>query len=210
MNGIQLSSLVQPGSILLHSEQPSIHLDTTGSQHDAVIVPPSLPSHVPPVLATIPPAQPPAVGETITAKVVHICSPNHFYIQRIDASLLHQLNQLKTVKAKKLKNIEPGAACLARFHGDKGYHRVTVLSVRSNKVKVCYVDFGNCMELCEDEVYPLPHELATQPALAIPCSLVGGAREFPHNMLPLFSELVVDKTLSVTVKVNLVVCSHTC
>jgi hypothetical protein len=147
----------------------------------------------------IPPAEPLAVGETITAKVVHISSPTHFWVQRLDIGILSQLNRLKTVKVKTFSNIQSGAACLARFRDDEGYHRVVVMSVNSRMVKVRYVDYGNSAEVGLDQIYPLTPELGSQPALAVPCSLT---REIPQHMLPEFSELVIDKTLSVTVKVN--------
>ena len=143
----------------------------------------------------------PAVGEIITGKVVHISSPTHFCVQRLDTGcdLLSQLNTLKAVKVNKPHKVQPGAACLARFHDDEGYHRVIVMSVNSSKVKVCYVDYGNSAELPLDQIYPLTPELKSQPALAVLCSLT---REIPQHMLSVFSELVVDKTLSVTVKVK--------
>lgn len=161
------------------------------------MISPSLAPTIPPT--AIPPAQPPAVGETITAKVVHISSPTHFYVQRLNTNLLSELNRIRTIKVKTFKNIKPGAACLARFQDDEDYHRVVVLSVKSNMVEVCYVDYGNSAEVSLDQLYPLTPELTRQPSLALPCSL---AREIPQNMLPVFSELVVDKMLSVTVKVN--------
>ena len=159
-------------------------------------IPPSLSPTIPPT--AIPPAQPPVVGETITAKVVHISSPTHFYVQRLNTDLLSQLSRLQTVKVRTFNNIQPGTACLTRFHDYEGYHRVIVTSVNLSMVKVCYVDYGNSAEIALDQIYPLTPELRRQPALAVPCSLT---REIPQHMLPMFSELVVDKTLSVTVKV---------
>ena len=151
----------------------------------------------------IPEAQLPAVGETITAKVVHVKSMSHFYIQRPNLQLQSELSKLKSVKTKRRNKLKVGAACLAHFHGDQGYHRVSVVSMSPrNEVKVYYVDFGNSLDLSADEVFPLPMELAKIPALAFPCSLVGGSKEYPENLLPFFSELVVDKPLSVTVKVS--------
>ena len=167
-------------------------------------IPPSLAPTIPPT--AIPPAQPPAVGETITAQVVHISSPTHFYVQRLNVDLLSELSRLQTVKVRTFNNIQPGAACLARFHDDKGYHRVIVTSVNSNMVKVWYVDYGNSAEISLDQIYPLSAELRRQPALAVPCSLT---REIPQHMLPMFSELVIDKTLSVTVKVSAYTHTHT-
>lgn len=191
----QLSSLVQPDSALLHSKLPlSRSLDAVGDK--SLMIPPSL---APTIFPTaIPPPQPPAVGETITAKVVHISSSTHFYVQQLNTNLLSELNKIKTVRVKTFKNIKPGAACLARFHDDECYHRIVVLSVKSNMVEVFYVDYGNSAEISLDQIYPLTPELTRQPALALPCSLV---REIPLYMLPVFSELVVDKTLQVTIKV---------
>ena len=193
VNVIQVSSLIQPNSMTPPSRlQSSRNLDMMGS-----IPPPLLPPTVPPTAS--PPVQPPAVGQTMTAKVVHISSPSHFYVQQLNTDLLSQLSRLKTVKVKTFNNIQPGAACLARFNGDEGYHRVVVISVISRKVKVFYVDYGNFSEVPLDEIYPLTPELRREPALAVPCSLT---REIPQHMLPMFSEMVVDKTLSVTIKVK--------
>lgn len=198
-NGIKLPSIMQQDSFLHPKLTLSHHLDTMGGTSPSSSLAPTMPP------TAIPPAQPPAVGETTSAKVVHICA-QHFYIQQLNMDVLSQLNRLKTVKVKAFNNIQPGAACLARFHDDEGYHRVVVMSVNSGMVKVWYVDYGNSAELAMDQVYPLTPELRRQPALAVPCSLT---REIPQHMLPMFSELVVDKILSVTVKVNTLSLTHT-
>ena len=151
--------------------------------------------------STILPPELPCVGDTLRAKVVHVQSLAHFFIQRTDQTILVELGRLKSIKARKTADgIKPGTAGLARFPGDEGYHRVTVLSSSPQGVKVYYVDFGNCLELPAGEVVPLPREMIDTPALGIPCSLVGGAKDC-SQMLPIFSELVVDKVLSITVKV---------
>lgn len=208
-NGIQLSPLMQPDSTPLPSKLPlSRQLDMTGEVSPSSLAPTTPPTAIPPaaILPTaIPRAWLPAVGETITGKVVHISSPTHFCVQRLDTGVLSQLNTLKAVKVKKSHKVQPGASCLARFHDDEGYHRVIVMSVNSSKVKVCYVDYGNSAELPLDQIYPLTPELKSQPALAVLCSLT---REIPQHMLPVFSELVVDKTLSVTIKVKQFFLTH--
>ena len=190
------------------------------SRSTGLVPPPSSPSsqHLPSSQPTgtitlselsgpLPPPQPPAVGETVTAKVVHVVSLTHFYIQRPHPWLLLRLSQIKEVKLRNGHDVEPGAACLARFHGDEAYHRVIVLSVSGCEVKVCYVDFGNCLVLHLDDLFPLPSEFCDVPALAIPCALVGGDLLMPMGgasatMLQMFSELIVDRNLSVTIKVG--------
>ena len=136
--------------------------------------------------------------------MVHVVSLTHFYVQRYNQQLLTQLEQLKAVNSKKVSKVAPGTAYLASFHGDEAYHRVVVLDeLACDKVKVHYMDFGNCLDLSIDELHPLPAELSHTPPLAIPCSLVGEVREYTEDILQRFSELVVDKLLSITVKVRL-------
>ena len=128
-------------------------------------------------------------------------SLGQFFIQRPHPWLLSRLQCIKSVKSSKLK-VNPGSSYLACFHGDGAYHRVTAVSVSNNEVKVHYVDYGNCLDVPLDDVVPIPPELVDVPALAIPCSLVGGASE-NADVLQQFSALVAEQALKVTVKVSL-------
>ena len=74
---------------------------------------------------------------------------------------------------------------------------------------VQYVDYGNVATISAQDTAPLPLECARLPAQAIPCRLadvggasgwdpaVGGASPAVH----LFSSLVMDQVVTVTVKV---------
>ena len=139
----------------------------------------------------------------MTAKVVHIVSLGHFFIQRSAPWLLSQLSQISSIKSSELK-VKPGSSYLACFHGDRAYHRVTAISISNDEVKVHYVDYGNCLDLPLAEVFPIPPELVDLPALAIPCSLVGGVSDDADTafLLQQFSALVAEQVLSVSVKVS--------
>ena len=182
------------------SDVSSISSNTTTPTpppHSHTAIPPQSHTHTPPQSRTstphtIPPPLVPKEGHTVPCTVTHVTDPGNFSVcvhNEQNKKLLRELRSL-IVEEKISPSYSPGDVCLARFHGDKGWHRALVIDVSRKKFKVCYVDYGDTKYVNADNVASMPPSLRQCPALAIKCSLVGIQRAESAEATHFFYHLV--------------------
>ena len=95
-------------------------------------------------------------------------------------------NKMTTLMARFINNSEPklGEVYCTRYHIDDRFYRVKVVDMCSKKLKMLYIDFGNCEWLTVDNLLPLPLKFAAVPPLAACFSLHGIRPAFGNQWLP--------------------------
>ncbi|XP_067100599.1 tudor domain-containing protein 1 isoform X3 [Osmerus mordax] len=121
------------------------------------------------------------LGDSFTAVVTHLQSPDDIICQKLENASVIQELQLKLRErccqappASANFRPAPGTVCCALFSEDNQWYRATVLAYSSEeRVCVGYIDFGNSEEVDLGRLLPLGPELLVLPMQAIPCALAG-------------------------------------
>ncbi|CAD7078047.1 unnamed protein product [Hermetia illucens] len=126
--------------------------------------------------------------------ISHVSSPTDFYVH-----LLSEKDKLDQVLealncgelGEPIPKPEIGMICSALFSDDGAFYRAEVLSIDEKEgSKVIFIDYGNTTT--SKELYALPKNLNTIPALAYQCTLD------PHGPLDLESKSTVGRFQQVT------------
>ncbi|XP_076466863.1 uncharacterized protein LOC143298070 [Babylonia areolata] len=109
-----------------------------------------------------------------TVLVSHIDSPQRLWVQMTDqvttlVPFIADIFSKFTGNERPVQKAEVGQLGVCEFMGELA--RVKVVSVTGSKVKVFYVDYGNSEEVQVSKLLPVPSELASLPALSMPCTL---------------------------------------
>ena len=151
-----------------------------------------------PLVLQIPPPRLPELDESeIVVSVSHVETPNHFWCHRVNDIARRDYNHITTltgVRGTKLERFVPnnsyrrppihvqiGNLVMGPFEGE--YYRAKVLSISQfdynnptlQKVRLCFIDFGNAGEAFVSELRKLPPALMQFPPLAFECRLIGVA-----------------------------------
>ncbi|KAM6951176.1 tudor domain-containing protein 1 [Aplochiton taeniatus] len=120
------------------------------------------------------------LGDSFTAVVTHLHSPDDIICQKLEnACVIQELQlQLRSLcsQAPPSENFRPapGTVCCSLFSEDSQWYRAKVLAYPSeDSVCVGYIDFGNSEEVNLCSLRPLSPELVALPMQAIPCALAG-------------------------------------
>ncbi|KAF7655254.1 hypothetical protein LDENG_00058860 [Lucifuga dentata] len=121
-----------------------------------------------------------AVGDSFSALVTHLQSPDEIVVQKLQNAGMIQELQLKLrehcgqMPGTKRFRPAPGTACCAQFLEDNQWYRAKVLAYSSEqRVCVGYLDFGNSEEVELSRLRPINTSLLALPMQAIPCALAG-------------------------------------
>ncbi|XP_055915745.1 maternal protein tudor [Eupeodes corollae] len=136
--------------------------------------------------------------------VIHVTSPNDFYIQftddgpqveKITESLMDAHN------FEPLEDIHVGAICIAQFPDDEAYYRAKILSIHDKDCEVIYLDFGNTA--VTDQLRKIPDEMRNIEPAGKHCALEkpAGVDFWSDEVSYRFSELI-DSRFSETFQVE--------
>ena len=134
-----------------------------------------------------PPRLPKVREEEISILICHAEEPNHFWVQRYDKLGNIDINQIRTIIESNLDkgvrfhiNINQLVLAPYTYTDDGGepvteYYRAKIIKYQhdADKVKVYFIDYGNCAEVWKIDLCKLPHELLEFPPLAIESYLSG-------------------------------------
>ncbi len=147
----------------------------------------------------------PPVGYKGLVIVKHVQDPLHFHVVLKDKlPIFKQMETHLPVTSPSPFVPKAGQYCHALF--DYKYHRGRVQSIsqEGTTCKVYYLDYGNTEDVPIGNLLPLPPDLCTEGALAIPCQIEGAGLGTPYdyhkNME--FYQLVFEKELMAVVKVT--------
>ncbi|XP_030631037.1 tudor domain-containing protein 1 [Chanos chanos] len=150
------------------------------------------------------------VGDTFFAVVTHLQSPSEMMCQKLDNAGVIQELQMKLrehcAQTPPCQDFRPapGTICCSLFSEDKQWYRAKVLAYSSEtRVRVGYVDFGNCEEVQLDCLRPISVELLALPTQAIPCALAGikpSADRWSEEPVLMLRHLVCNRFLRVEIR----------
>ncbi|XP_070540049.1 tudor domain-containing protein 1-like isoform X2 [Ptychodera flava] len=119
-------------------------------------------------------------NESIPVCVTHVVHPNEFYVQQANedtaralADLMTSINKHYLKASQTISQVQIGQLCCAKFSQDQAWYRAVVLDYAESKVKVQFVDFGNCEEVGLEDIQLLDKKFTSTPILAIRCTLSG-------------------------------------
>ena len=145
-----------------------------------------------PYLFQIPPPRLPEMNESIIKmSVIHIEDPNKFWCHRVDDKSQQNYKQINQINNSPLQcvsqsvPIQKGQLVMAPY--DMGglsphYYRAKVLSIHraapgaptsSTQILVCFIDFGNAIQVPRGDLKIMPEALMSFATLAIECRLNG-------------------------------------
>jgi len=113
-------------------------------------------------------------NETFRAVVIEMTDPHEFFLQNVDDSKLHEIEekiQLEYNKVQKLMApIMDKTLCLAPFDG--GLFRAQIVRKKKDDYfHVQFIDYGNSETVHANELYKVPPSVAYYKPQAIKCSL---------------------------------------
>ncbi|XP_076007844.1 tudor domain-containing protein 1 [Genypterus blacodes] len=121
-----------------------------------------------------------AVGDSFSAVVTHLQSPDEMFVQKWENAGATQELQLRLrehcreIPASKTFRPAPGTTCCAQFSEDNQWYRAKVLLYPSEeRVCVVYFDFGNSEDVPTGGLRPISAALLAVPMQAVPCALAG-------------------------------------
>ena len=132
------------------------------------------------------------------ALVVHIESVHEFYVQNTEEYnikklmlLMESINEYCQTAPSLASAPQVGLLCLAKFT-DGEFFRAEVKEVLDGKCFVLFVDFGNFHTVHFIDMKPIKKELASLPAQAIKCSLIGVPELLPATATDAFQNYVCN------------------
>ena len=144
-----------------------------------------------------------AADEIISCGAVlsHFVSIEEFWIQsepKMVEEIMTDVNaRIQTAKLHSpLHLISPGESCLAFHSESERWYRAVIRLVEADDIVVDYVDYGNWAAVKEEQIVPLPVEVAVYPAMASKCSLAGVESAGSISAFP-FLQVVYSKRLVV-------------
>ena len=97
--------------------------------------------------------------------------------------------------------------CAARFHEDFYWYRARIIDVfhpkgnpsEIEKVKVFYLDYGNCSDVTLDNIMPMASSLANQKLMAVNCHFVhyDPVNGWPAEATKAMKERINDENIKV-------------
>uniref|UniRef100_A0A3P8V9W6 Tudor domain containing 1 n=1 Tax=Cynoglossus semilaevis TaxID=244447 RepID=A0A3P8V9W6_CYNSE len=121
-----------------------------------------------------------AVGDSFSAVITHLQSPDEIIVQKVEQAGVIQELQLNLrdhcwqLPVPLNFRPAPGTVCCAQFSEDNQWYRAKVLSYPSEEhVCVDYLDFGNSEMAKLEHLRPISAPLLAVPIQAIPCGLAG-------------------------------------
>ncbi|SPP73490.1 maternal protein tudor [Drosophila guanche] len=102
--------------------------------------------------------------------------PHLFWVQLKTAAkeLDAMMEQIERMRLQPLPQApEVGSACVARFSQDGNFYRALVSSIKDQRFRVVYVDYGNSEVLPSKDVYQIPAELLQIKPFAFRFALAG-------------------------------------
>lgn len=147
----------------------------------------------------------PLTGQEYT--VVQVTNPGQFFIQSLTypSQVVPLLARIPPHQPSR-QSWTTGDHCLTTFNGEKWY-RGKILKPVDGNFEVSYIDFGNSAVIPASELAIMPPALAEFPAQAVEVALAGVRPVEDGDIWNLdsslyFSNLVLDKRVTVTVKVR--------
>ncbi|XP_054287838.1 tudor domain-containing 6-like [Macrosteles quadrilineatus] len=140
-----------------------------------------------------------------TVFLIHVNSPNDFFLHTAEATQLLKVIDERLVAAKEfplLRNdsISKGKIVAAQFDEDDLWYRAKIIDHSENEIKVTFIDYGNSVKVAK--LKELPDDLLKIPALAMNCALVKpGDGEWDAVTSDMFNKLANEDGVSFELKI---------
>nr|XP_002737010.2 PREDICTED: uncharacterized protein LOC100376221 [Saccoglossus kowalevskii] len=143
------------------------------------------------------------IGRSEEGYVSYIESVNKFYVQLVtqEEALGRMMNDLESQCSNStnyVTELKCGMPCCAKYSADGAWYRAEVVEITGDQVKVLFVDYGNTETIVRSEVKMITPQLCSLPPFSIECKLDIDSIESITEVYNSFSELTLEKTLSVT------------
>ena len=152
-------------------------------------------------------------GSAIDVNVVHIDTPENFFIQQTKNSeyledLMKSLSdEYSPLSEAKLAIQQPqvGQICAGRFTEDDEYYRAEILDVKRSEVEVRYVDYGNTEWVKMDRIKQLKTKFIVMAEQAIRCKMsivseLSPEYQWTKEEISKLEDITIDKNLVAKVK----------
>ncbi|XP_026841742.1 maternal protein tudor [Drosophila persimilis] len=131
--------------------------------------------------------------------------PHLFWVQLKSTAkeLDAMMEQIERMRLQPLpQSPEVGSACVARFSQDGNFYRALVSSIKEQRFRVVYVDYGNSEVLPSKDVYQIPTELLQIKPFAYRFALAGIKEIEPidESMKQIFKNSALYKDFQLTVQ----------
>ncbi|XP_026582310.1 tudor domain-containing protein 15 [Pseudonaja textilis] len=165
--------------------------------------------NIPPVLRNLQPVL--SVGAVEKVKISVAISPSKFYCQllrqqiELDTLTRDMFSYYESLSRVKLPSCDNfGALCAAR-QKDGQWQRGVIQQLLSDKVKIWFMDFGNCEAVSSEYILKLPPEFISVPMFSFPCALscLSDQDEMERNaQLEEFKEILLTQQ-TILARINL-------
>ncbi|XP_055837554.1 maternal protein tudor [Episyrphus balteatus] len=148
--------------------------------------------------------EPVSLDECRKCTVIHVTSPNDFYIQfNDDGPQVEKITEslMDAYNFEPFEDVQVGAICIAQFPDDEAFYRAKILSVHDKDCEVIYLDFGNTA--VTDQLRKIPDEMRNIEPAGKHCALEKppGVDFWSDEISYRFSELI-DSRFSETFQVE--------
>ena len=138
--------------------------------------------------------------------VTHVESLSNFHVQFIKSRKLVQNMESSLHVPPPTVSFNPseGDYCLALFHADHQYHRGCISRIVDGQYHVFFIDYGNSEVVPCSDLVPLPLDMCSLSAQALPCAMNDLDNTIPltYEVSVEFSRLVLEKEVTMVVKVR--------
>ena len=138
--------------------------------------------------------------------VTHVESLSNFHVQFVKGRKLVQNmeSSLRVTPPTVSFNPSEGDYCLALFHADHQYHRGCISRIVDGQYHVFFIDYGNLEAVPLSDLVPLPLDMCTLSAQALPCGMsdLDNGITLTYELSVEFSRLVLEKEMTMVVKVR--------
>ena len=217
-NNTTQSAVTPNGKILSAAPHPSLSPLISLTNMTSSLIPghpllKATPTSISPITPPLPPphansTDSPFVGQTLEMTVVQVNSPGEFYVQ-----FPSYLTDVQPLLAQYQQFLNPrseysvGEMVLAPFQGERWY-RGKVDRRLENGFQISYVDYGNQGVVPAGELAAMPTNLGRFPPQALKAELAGvlpvnGGGGWGMDASVFFSNLILDKTVTVQVYTNI-------
>ncbi|KAM4624559.1 tudor domain-containing protein 1 [Polymixia lowei] len=142
----------------------------------------------------------PRIAAVMSPSLFYLLSPSQVDLEKLQHVMMElavycSTNQASYASCPVQSRPAPGAACCAKFSGDKSWYRAVVLEANESEASVVYADYGNSERVPYTSILPIPQPLLQLPFHIARCALTGKdhfPQVWPAEVLQFFESLLSD------------------
>ncbi|KAL0984549.1 hypothetical protein UPYG_G00143090, partial [Umbra pygmaea] len=141
----------------------------------------------------------PRIAAVVSPSLFYVLNPSQVAMERLQIVMMDLAVYCTTNTSPSHCKPIPGAACCAKFSGDKNWYRAIVLETTETEASVLYADYGNSEKIPFASIRPIPKELLQLPFQIARCALTGTEHfpsVWPFEVLEVFRAVLSDGVLA--------------